>query len=126
MNNRPPLSESLNTPVISNGWSNWFTQVFLGLTWVRSFNATATLNFGSIAANSQAALTVTATVSVNKGLFGVRQGDAVQITPYADVSGLVFTGVVTADNVVTVYAKNITTGAIDPASQVYRIAVLQN
>lgn len=118
MNNRPPLSESLGTPVISSGWSNWFTQVFLGLPWKKGFNVTATLNFGSVASQAQAGLTVTIT--------GVRSGDAVQVTPLADVSGIVFTGVVTAADTVTVYAKNYSAGAVDPASQLYRIAVLQN
>lgn len=118
MNNRPPLSETLSTPVISPGWANWLTQVFLGLPWTRGFNNTATLNFGSVAAQAQAGLTVT--------ISGVRSGDAVQVTPTTDVSGIVFTGVVTEANKVTVYAKNFSAGAIDPASQVFKIIVLQN
>lgn len=118
MNNRPPLSESLGTPVISSGWSNWFTQVYLGLMWKRSFNHFATLDFAATAAQAQSALTVT--------IPGVRSGDAVQVTPTTDVSGIIFTGVVTADDTVTVYAKNFSAGSINPASQVYRIVVLQN
>lgn len=118
MNNRPPLVESLATPVISPGWANWFTQVFLILPWTRGFNITATLDFAAIPAQSQT--TLTATVS------GVRVGDAVQVTPTVDVSGVIFTGVVTANNVVTVYAKNFSAGSINPASQVFRIAAFQN
>lgn len=118
MNNRPPLSESLEGAVPSPGWSNWFTQVFLGLPWKKAFNITATLDFGATAAQSQSGLTLTVT--------GARAGDAVQVTPTADVSGMVFTGVVTAANVVTVYAKNFSSGSVNPASQQYRVIVLQD
>lgn len=116
MNNRPPLNEAIGAPLVSPGWGNWFGQVFLGLPWKRGFNATATLNFGSIASHSQAALTAT--------ISGVRAGDAVQVTA-PDVSGVNFSGSVTADDTVTVYAKNYTAGAVDPPSQTFRIVVLQ-
>jgi len=118
MNNRPPLSESLNTEVISTGWANWFTQVFLGLPWVKGVNITATLDFGATGAQSQSALTVSVP--------GARSGDAVQVSPATDVSGIIFTGVVTAKDTVTVYAKNFSSGSINPASQIFRIIVLQN
>ena len=118
MNNRPPLSESLAGAVPSNGWSNWFNQVFLGLPWKKGLNITATLDFGATAAQSQSSLTVTVT--------GARSGDAVQVAPLADVSGIVFTGVVTAIDTVTVYAKNFSSGSINPASQKYRVIVLQD
>jgi len=117
MNNRPPLVESLAAPVLTPGWANWFTQVFAGLPWNVGSNTVATLDFASIAAQSQAGLAVT--------IARARAGDAVQITPTVDVPGVVFTGVVTAPNTVTVYAKNFTAGAIDPAAQVYRIILLQ-
>lgn len=117
MNNRPPLSETLGTPAISVGWSNWFTQVFLSLTWKKSYNKSVTLDFSATPAQSQSALTTTIT--------GIRLGDSVQVTPTTDVSGMIFTGVATA-NMVTVYAKNFSAGSIDPASQVFRIIVLQN
>ena len=112
MNNRPPLTENLPVETdqrssqvfarLTQGWTNWITQVFLCLPWRNGFNVTATLNIGSAAAGAQASITT------------------------SDVTGIVFTGVVTADNTVTVYAKNFTVGAIDPSSQVYRIIVLQN
>jgi len=118
VNNRPPLSESLEGSVPSTGWANWFTQVFLGLPWTKGLNITATLDFGATGAQSQSALTATVT--------GARAGDAVQVTPLADVSGIVFTGVVTAKDTVTVYAKNLSSGSVNPPSQSYRILVLQN
>lgn len=118
MNNRPPLSESLAGETLSTGWSNWFTQVFIGLPWKQGFNTKATLDFGATAAQAQSSLTVTVT--------GARSGDAVQVAPLADVSGVIFMGVVTSANTVTVYAKNFSAGPVNPASQIYRIIVLQN
>lgn len=128
MNNRPPLSERFPVEVdqragsmaakLTEGWSNWLTQVFLCLPWKKGFNVVETLDFANTGAQSQSSLTVT--------IAGVRQGDAVQVAPLADVSGVIFTGVVTADNTVTVYAKNFSSGAVNPASQLYRIIVLQN
>ena len=130
MNNRPPLQEAFPAEQdqrtqtwaakLTGGWSNWFTQVFLALMgWKRSFNYTFTIDFGSVSANAQAA-------SSGMTIEGVRQGDAVDVTPTSDVSGIIFTGVVTAADTVTVYAKNFTTAPINPASQVFRIVVLQN
>jgi len=118
MNNRPPLSESLEGPAPSNGWSNWFTQVFLGLPWKKGINFTATVDIGATGPQSQSATAVT--------VVGARVGDAVQIAPTADTSGMIYTGVATADDTVTIYAKNFTVGSINPAPQVFRIIVLQN
>lgn len=118
MNSRPPLAESLGTQVISPSWSNWLTQVFLALPWKQGYNYKSTLDFPATLAQSQSALTVTIT--------GVRPGDSVQVSPTTDVSGIIFNGVVTANNVVTAYAKNFSAASINPASQVFRIIVLQN
>lgn len=114
MNNRPPLQEAFGT----SGWSNWFTQLFQCLPWKKALNVTATLDFPMVIVNSQAALTVAVT--------GARQGDAVEVTPYEDVSGIIFTGVVTARDTVTVYAKNIGGGGINPPSTQFRIIVKQD
>lgn len=119
MNNRPPINEGIAAPDgrPSPGWTNWFGQVFLGLPWKKGFNFTTTLNFGSIAAQSQAVLNVT--------IDGVRAGDAVQVTA-PNISGLVFTGSVTTNDTVSVYAKNYSAGAVDPPILTFRIVVLQN
>jgi hypothetical protein len=52
-------------------------------------------------------------------------GDGVSVTPNATAAaqGIVYDGVVTADNTVTIYPKNITTGAIDPASGSFHVEV---
>lgn len=119
MNNRPPLNEGIATgvPRVTPGWASWFGQVFAGLPWKKGWNVTATIDFGSIAALAQTTSDVT--------LEGARAGDAVQVTT-ANVAGVVFSGCVTADDTVTVYAKNFSAGAVNPPSQVFRIIVLQN
>lgn len=118
MNNRPPLNEGLfqGAATLSSGWSNWFTQVFLGLPWKRGLSATATLDFPAISAQSQQTLTATVT--------GARVGDFAMVSS-ADVSGVIFTAAVTANDTVTVYAKNYTAGSINPASQSFKITILQ-
>lgn len=114
MNNRPPLQEEGGSP----GWANWFTQIFQCLPWKKGINVTATVDFPLVAAQSEQPLAVTVT--------GARAGDAVQVTPSFNTVGILYSGVVTADNTVTLYAKNFTAGAINPASQQFRIIVLQN
>lgn len=80
--------------------------------------AEASLNFGSIAAHTTAALTITVT--------GAAVGDAVTITPAtAPEVGLVWCGYVSAADTVTVRLGNVTTGAIDPAAVVYRCDVFK-
>ncbi len=81
------------------------------------WSATATLDFGSIAAAGQADLTITVT--------GASVGDSVQLgLPAAPTAGLVFNAFVSAANTVTIRATNITAAAIDPASATYRATVM--
>lgn len=117
MNNHAPITEQV-TNGWTGGWINWLRQVFQCLPWNQGLSITATIDFGAIGAQTQAIQTVAVT--------GARQGSVVLTTPMTDVSGVMFTGVVTADNLVTVYAKNLSAGVIDPASQVFRIIILQN
>lgn len=100
-------------------WVLWFKQIFIAMTgWSKSMTASVTHDFGAIAAASQASTTLTVT--------GARSGDAVLVTPSEDTSGVVFSGVVTANDTVTIYAKNYTAGAINPASTTFRIIAFQN
>lgn len=121
--NRPPLNEGPLYGVLtklSTGWANWMTQVFLGLrAWNQTFTTTATINFAAIPAQSELA-------STGVTLTGVRSGDAVQVYATTNVSGITFSGNVTANDTVTVYAKNFSAANVDPASQLFRIIVLQN
>lgn len=84
----------------------------------RQYRATATLDFASVAANSVGTL-LTVTVT------GALVGDHVTVTPPAAAAaqGVIYDGVVTATNTVSIYPKNITVGAIDPASGVYSVEV---
>lgn len=119
---QPPLSSALpagkEMATWPKPWGNWMTQVFLSLFgWARTYTATLTHDFGSIAAQSQATQTVTVS--------GARSGDAVIVRPTTAVNGIIVDGTVTADNTVTVRAVNYSSGAVDPASQIYRILVFQ-
>jgi hypothetical protein len=77
------------------------------------------LDFSSVPANSESAgKTVTIT--------GVRQGDSVHVTPYSNTVGITYKALVTADDTVTIYALNNTVGAINLASMLYRVIVIQN
>jgi hypothetical protein len=121
MKNLPPITEPAGTDgkAWSNTWSNFFTQVFKCLRWEESYSFTFDYAFGLVAANSELA-------SSGFPIPGVTLGNAVQITPMNNQIGIIFTGVVTAQNVVTIYAKNFTGAGITPASNTFRIIVLQN
>jgi hypothetical protein len=112
--NNPPLREDFG----SNGWQSWFSQVMTALLgWKKTYTATKTHDFGSINAQVESTTTVTVT--------GARSGDAVLIRPTTAVNGIILDGTVTASDTVTIRAVNYSTGAIDPASQVYRVIVFQ-
>jgi hypothetical protein len=103
----------------SPAWKDWFSQVVACLPFSRSYNYTFTIDFGNVLANTQSAAT---TVTIP----GVKQGDSVHVTPLADTVGIIPKGVVTADDTVSVFVCNFTAGAINPASTVYRVVVIQN
>lgn len=99
-------------------WASWFTQVFLALFgWKKTYYGTLTHDFGSINAQVQATQTVT--------IAGARSGDIVVVRPTTAVNGIIIDGTVTADDTVTVRAVNYSAAPIDPASQVYRVLVIQ-
>lgn len=92
---------------------NFFDDVvpsITGLVWSGS------LDFPSIATAASANLTATIT--------GAELGDLVSIgLPANNSAGVVYQGYVSAANVVTIRATNITLAAIDPATGVFRIRV---
>lgn len=89
-----------------------------GLTVTSVLGASATLNFGSIAAAASADLTITVT--------GANTNNAVALgLPASPAAGIVFFGFVSAADTVTVRAMNITGSAVDPASATYSAVVLQ-
>lgn len=82
-------------------------------------SATATLDFGSVAAQSFVDLTIT--------VAGAAAGDCVSLgVPTAAVTaGIAYTAWVSATNTVTVRAHNYTAGALDPASGSFKAAILR-
>lgn len=91
--------------------------------WVKSgepeqLSATATLDFLSIAAAASADLTI--------AVPGAAVGDAVAVgLPAAPAAGLVFYGFVSATDVVTVRAMNITAAAVDAPAGTFRASVFK-
>lgn len=84
------------------------------LTDLGRLNATATLDFPSIAAGAQATLTITLT--------GAVVNDSIMLgLPAAPAAGLVFNAYVSADNTVTVRASNISASAVDATSATYGV-----
>jgi hypothetical protein len=88
-----------------------------GSTITKLLSGSASLNFPSIAAVSQADLTITVT--------GAAVGNQVVLAlPAAPTAGIVFNAFVSAANTVTIRASNITAGAIDPAAATYGVIVM--
>jgi len=117
VNNNPPLREPAGARW-SPSWSIWFQQVFNCLAWNNAISTRSTLNFSSVPSAGQLSLTVPVP--------GARVGDAVLLSARTDVAGLIFSGFVSVNNIVTVVAKNFTAAPIDPAAVVFRIIVIQD
>ena len=88
-----------------------------GVAITKVLSATASLDFGSISAVSQANLTITVT--------GAAVGDEVIMAlPAAPAAGIVFNAFVSAANTVTIRASNITASPVDPAAATYGVIVI--
>ena len=88
-----------------------------GATVTKILTATASLDFPSISAASQADLTITVT--------GAATGDEVIMAlPAAPTAGLVFNAFVSAANTVTVRASNITGSPINPSAAPFGVIVI--
>lgn len=80
---------------------------------------TATVDLGSVAANTSEIETATVT--------GVKAGDAViAIKPTLEAGLIVGTAYVTADDTVSIQVGNFTGSAIDAASETWQFIVLRN
>lgn len=86
---------------------------------LNSLTGSAALNFGSVAAQSFADLTITVT--------GAVAGDSVALgVPIEAVTGgIVYSAWVSASNTVTVRAHNYSAGALDPASGTFKAAIVR-
>ena len=90
--------------------------VTLGASITKIRTASASLNFPSISAASQADLTITVT--------GAATNDEVALgLPAAPTAGIVFNAFVSSTNTVTIRATNVTASPIDPAAATYSVLV---
>lgn len=116
--NNAPIKEAAGDAWPSS-WVQWFAGIVLALGgWRKTIKVTQSLDFSSISAQSQEAISFS--------IRGARQGDSVLVTPTADVFGLAFSGLATSKDLVTIYAKNFTAGAINPAAQDFQIIIFQS
>jgi hypothetical protein len=84
----------------------------------KHLSASASLNFGSVAAQTSAELVIAVT--------GAAVGDAVFLgTPAAPDANLTYMAYVSSSGVVTVRCGNLSAGAIDPAAATFRVVVVQ-
>lgn len=87
-----------------------------GATLTKLRTASASLDFPSISAVSQADLTIT--------VAGAAVGDEVAMAlPAAPTAGIVFNAFVSAANTVTIRASNITASPVNPAAATYGVLV---
>ena len=101
-------------PVVSQ---NGFIAGTGSATITKVLTASASLNFPSISAASQADLTITVP--------GAATGDEVIMSlPASPAAGIVFNAFVSAANTVTIRASNITALAVDPAAASYGVIVI--
>ena len=100
-------------------WKSYWNAVARAIVWNLSLTATKTHDFGSINSDAESSTTVAVAGARTDGV------PTVLVTPSLNTAGIVYKGVVTADNVVTVYALNTTAAPIDPASTTFRVVVLQ-
>jgi hypothetical protein len=118
-----PYMAGVATEITDNGSrtniiasQNW--KISGGTRIVGRISTQATVNFSSIPANSTADIAVSIT--------GVLTTDSAFVTPlYSLESGLIISALADGGGVI-LRAANVTTGAIDPASQVFRIDVWRN
>lgn len=100
-------------------WKNYFNAIARAIIWNKSLAGIGTFDFGNIGAHSELSTTV--------NVLGARTELApiVTVTPDINTAGVVYKGVVTADDTVTIYALNTTAAGIDPAVTIFRVLVLQ-
>jgi len=97
-------------------------QYYDGTSWQTvpiKIEVTTTIDFGSIAANSQLDAPSPITFA------GAAIGDQIFVTPVTDISGLMFKGKCTTAGQVIPIGINFTTSAIDPTSQSFKISIIK-
>lgn len=115
----------------NNSWdSGWTTSIETSLSTyteitdpqpiieTQSYSTTSIIDISSVPANSQLAAPFTLTV------MGASVGDCVVVAA-PNTTGIIYKGIVTSTNLVTVYACNFTTSAVDPASVTFKVTVFK-
>ena len=115
--NNPPIREAAGEQW-PKAWAAWFQSVVSALAWSKSFNYEFVVNFPNVLANSQSA-------AIDHTIPGVVTGNSVMVTPLSDTAGIIYKGIVTANDTVSLFACNFTALAINPASTTFRIVVLK-
>lgn len=111
----PPIGDGGEGKPISSPWGAWFMSVWRALRgWRESYTGSVTIDFGSIAANSQASNT-TLTIAEAKTT------DVFLCTATVNTVGIHFDAFCATDGVVTIRAMNFTAGSVDPASATFRV-----
>lgn len=114
-----PLNKDGTGAVLTVGWTTWFNEVQRRTDgFGASLSISAMVNFGTVPMQDQK--------PGSMSMKGVRPTDRLLITPAADANGLFFSAVITADDVVTIYAKNFTTDAITPPPIEFHVTAFQN
>ena len=109
-----PVRSENGFQIISINPANGYVTTGATLTKLRT--ASASLDFPSISAVSQADLTIT--------VAGAAVGDEVAMAlPAAPTAGIVFNAFVSATDTVTVRATNVTASPVDPAAATYSVLV---
>lgn len=100
-------------------WATWFGSVWRAIAgWRTTLTGTVTIDFGSIAANTQSSgSTLTLT--------GAETTDLVIVQADQNTSGIIYTAYCAAADVITIRACNFTAGAIDPPSTTFRVIVFK-
>lgn len=107
---------AINKPFVDPNTGEAILSLAAGGRVVDVLYAKATLDFASVAANAAGDLDVT--------INGARPGDICLVgTPASPDAEIQFTAFVESNNTVTVRAGNNSTGAVNPASGVYKIMV---
>jgi len=78
-----------------------------------------TLSWNQSSTSAGAGATTTTTVP------GAQVGDSVLVTPFTHTTGIVYSGIVSANSIVTVRGQNVTAGAVDPALVSLAVLVLR-
>lgn len=111
----PPIGDGGEGKPISSPWGAWFMSVWRALRgWRESYTASVVVNFGSIAANTQA-------TDTSLTVADAKTTDVFLCAASVNTSGILFDAYCATDGVITIRAANFTAGAVDPASATFRV-----